>query len=66
MNLLIEYVNGKTEIVYVSENELGGKDWRKYILENYKDIKNAHCNLRESLFNTGKVVVPKVMNKIHG
>lgn len=54
MLLLVEYKNGETELVDVPEEKLRDMDWRTYVKENLKDVKEAYCNLRESL--TGKKV----------
>lgn len=56
MNLLVKYTNGRTEIVHVADEELHGGDWRDYVLKNFEGVKDAYCNLRESLRDSDKEI----------
>lgn len=51
MLLLIKYKTGKVEIVDVPESKFKDKDWRTYVLENFRGVEEAYCNLTDNLHN---------------
>lgn len=49
MVVLVEYYNSPSQTVDIPDKEIEKIGWKKYIENNYSNVKDAYCNIIEGL-----------------